>query len=111
ANERLVKLVDEFLDITRIEQGRTKFTFTEQPLSAVVDSAVKELRKRAEDKGLALKWKAPTSEENISIDEEKVRHVVFNFIDNAIKYTENGTIDVAMKPEDNGITFTVNDTG
>ncbi|KKW42959.1 MAG: Sensor protein resE [Candidatus Magasanikbacteria bacterium GW2011_GWA2_56_11] len=95
SNERLVKLVDEFLDITRIEQGRTKFDFAPTDLGALVDSVVKELEKRASDKGLEIAWKKPSCPP-VPMDAEKIRHVVFNFVDNAIKYSERGRITVRV---------------
>ncbi len=110
-NERLVKLVDEFLDITRIEQGRTKFDFSNSDLKILIDSVVKELKERAENKGLKIIWRSELREAEIKMDEEKVRHVVFNFIDNAIKYSETGSIKVFMTKERNGIKVRVVDNG
>ncbi|MEK7644093.1 MAG: ATP-binding protein [Patescibacteria group bacterium] len=110
SNERLVKLVDEFLDITRIEQGRTKFTFRDCDINAVIEGVVKELRDRARDKGIKISWenkKMPT----VKIDDEKIRHVLFNFIDNAIKYSSKGTIRVESEREKDGIRVTVKDNG
>lgn len=110
SNERLVKLVDEFLDITRIEQGRTKFDFKKQSIAAVVASAVAELKDRARQKNLKLQWR-PAPLPPVLIDEEKIRMVVFNFIDNAIKYSEKGAITVAAETEDRGIAVRVADHG
>lgn len=111
SNQRLIKLVDEFLDITRIEQGRTKFDFSPKDLREIVDSAVKELSKRAEQKGLSLEWKKPIKPLIASVDDEKIRHVVFNFIDNAIKYSHKGSIKLEAKEDDGGITVRVFDHG
>ncbi|MSU74894.1 MAG: hypothetical protein EXS55_00030 [Candidatus Magasanikbacteria bacterium] len=110
SNGRLIKLVDEFLDITRIEQGRTKFDFAEHDMAVLIDGVVKELEERAKQRGPRLVWrhiKLPV----IIMDEEKVRHVVFNFIDNAIKYSEHGDITVTVAPEKDGLAVRVNDKG
>lgn len=109
-NDRLVKLVEEFLDISRIEQGRTKFSFAPHAIEDVVDSVLKELAERAKDKGLALDWTRPGIGQS-KMDEEKVRHVVFNFIDNAIKYSETGTIRITAAIEEGGVTVRVKDNG
>jgi len=111
SNEHLVKLVDEFLDITRIEQGRTKFSFDNKNVNDLAAGVVKELSKRAKDKGLKIVFKPTINLEKIQIDEEKIRHVVFNFVDNAIKYSEKGTITVLTEKEEKGITVRVRDNG
>ncbi len=109
-NERLVKLVEEFLDISRIEQGRTKFSFADHAIEDVVDSVIKELFERSKDKKLTLEWKRTEIGQSV-MDEEKIRHVVFNFVDNAIKYSEQGTIRVTATAEEGGIVVRVKDNG
>jgi len=111
SNERLVKLVDEFLDITRIEQGRTKFVFANSPINELITGVVKELSERAVKNGLRIVWKPNTDIGNAYMDEEKVRHVIFNFVDNAIKYTPKGTVEILVEHEDNGVTVRVKDQG
>ncbi len=112
SNERLVKLVDEFLDITRIEQGRTKFSFDTHNMEELITSVIDELRDRGEDKGLKIIWKLQkTGKKNVYMDDEKVRHVIFNFVDNAIKYTPKGKVTVTYNVEKNGMAVRVNDTG
>lgn len=111
SNTRLIKLVDEFLDITRIEQGRTKFYFSLHDMNELVTGVVKELAPRAEKKKMKLIWEPTVKPQMVSIDDDKIRHAVFNFIDNAIKYSEMGDITVQVKNRDKGLVFTVNDEG
>jgi len=111
SNGRLVKLVDEFLDITRIEQGRTKFDCKNLDMNDIIDSAVQELNDRANQKGLKIVWHRPTEPTMAEVDDDKIRHVVFNFIDNAIKYTDKGHVTVEVKAEDNGWSIMVRDHG
>lgn len=111
SNERLIKLVDEFLDVSRIEQGRTKFVFHDNDLVELINSVVTELTTRAKDKGLTLKWKPEAKKLLVNMDDEKVRHVIFNFIDNAIKYTETGEIKVLFDSENEGVNVRVVDQG
>ena len=110
SNEHLIKLVDDFLNISRIEQGRTKYNFADFDLTHLIDGIIFELKKRGEDKGLGIEWleKDPFK---IVGDEEKIRHVIFNFVDNAIKYTEKGIIKVTVEETDGGIKVAVNDHG
>jgi len=111
SNGHLVKLIDQFLDITRIEQGRTKFDFKPQDISVIITSAVDELADRAKQKGLKLVWHKPKEAASATVDEEKFRHVIFNFIDNAIKYTDKGAIAVELKADNGGWATTVSDHG
>ncbi|HLC69561.1 MAG TPA: ATP-binding protein [Patescibacteria group bacterium] len=109
-NEHLVKLVDEFLDISRIEQGRTKYNFESGNICETITSVVEEMKMRAEEKGLAIAWSSCRLPK-VTMDAEKVRHVVFNFIDNAIKYAEAGEVVVETEDEGDGITVRVRDSG
>ncbi|MBT4153659.1 MAG: hypothetical protein HOE53_03340 [Candidatus Magasanikbacteria bacterium] len=111
SNERLVKLVDSFLNISRIEQGRTKYSFETLSMRDLISNVVHELHDRAEGKGLKLIWKMPKTKLMTYMDEEKVRHVIFNFIDNAIKYTPTGKVRVFVTQEHKGMKFSVKDSG
>lgn len=111
SNERLVKLIDEFLDITRIEQGRTKFDFAPCSVKDIIDSVIKEISERAEKKGLALKKDIKSAVPQISADAEKIRHIIFNFVDNAIKYSEKGAITISLQAEQKGLAVRVIDEG
>ncbi len=111
SNERLVKLVDSCLNISRIEQGRTKYTFETLSMTALIANVVHELHDRATNKGLKIVWKMPKGKLMTYMDEEKIRHVIFNFIDNAIKYTMKGTVQVIVRKDSKGIFFAVKDSG
>jgi len=111
SNERLVKLVDEFLDISRIEQGRTKYQFESVDVCKLVNSVISEIAPRAEIKNLSIVFESSLKICNIVADEEKIRHVVFNFVDNATKYTQEGGITIKLEHEKKGISLRVQDTG
>ena len=110
SNEHLIKLVDDFLNISRIEQGRTKYNFSNFDLSHTVDCIVDELKMKIQDKKVNLRWSSDVSID-IKADEEKIRHVIYNFIDNAIKYSEKGTIKVMVDRETDGYAVMVDDDG
>ncbi len=111
SNERLVKLVDEFLDITRIEQERTKFNFEKLDLKDTIASVLKELSQKSKSKRLVVQTDILPKDTVVDMDEEKIRHVVFNFVDNAIKYSDKGTIKVSVNEEDSGFCLRVKDQG
>jgi len=108
---RLVKLVDDFLNITRIEQGRTRYDFIREDITKIIWSVVHELKDRAEQKGLKLIQSDTKKIPLVRMDEEKIRHVIFNFVDNAIKYSLKGNIVVQCAFENGVLTVRVKDHG
>jgi len=110
-NEHLVKLVDEFLDITHIEQGKINYNFKFENICEITDSAIHDLTDRASQKGLEISWACPREKKKVFCDREKIYNVVFNFLDNAIKYTEDGKIKISLENEKNGVSFKVRDEG
>ncbi len=110
-NEHLVKLVDEFLDISRIEQDRTKYEFNTVNICGLIDSAMNDLKIKAEQKKMKIKWACPKEIKNIYCDKEKIHHVIFNFIDNAVKYSDKGIIKVMFAEEEGGVAVRVTDQG
>lgn len=110
SNMRLVKLVDNFLDITRLEQGRTKYDFVEKDVNELIREVIKDLDERAKQKGITLEW-TPINLPKVFIDEEKIRNVIYNFVDNAIKYSESGQIKIISYKEKEGIGLRVEDCG
>jgi two-component system sensor histidine kinase VicK len=80
-------------------------------VSLVTDSVVNELEDRAANKDLKLEWQRPTESMHTKMDEEKIRNVIFNFVDNAIKYSDGGTIRINAQVKSNRIYVTVRDEG
>lgn len=112
ANERLIKMIDNFLDISRIEQGRTKYDFKVEDLSTIITEAADELKPRAAEKDITLIWTPDKKLKSLAnLDHEKVRHVVYNFIDNAIKYSEKGAVTVKLEKDGKGWAVHVTDNG
>ncbi len=78
----------------------------------MVADVYENLKQNAEDKGLYLKFIKPkTKLPTVKMDTEKIRQIVINFIDNAIKYTKKGGITVSVNKKDNNIECRVKDTG
>ncbi|MFC1613256.1 ATP-binding protein [Patescibacteria group bacterium] len=97
SSKRLADLVNNLLDISRIESGRTKFNLKEQKLQDIANTVVEELRPAAEQKKIKLVYKAHKNLPNVAVDEEKIRQVMLNFVDNSIKYTDKGVVKISMK--------------
>lgn len=110
-NERLIKLVADLLDLSHMEGGKMKFEFGRVDLVEIVQSVVEELSLAAQKKKLELKLIKPAENFWVRADAEKLRQVIMNLIDNAVKYTQTGRVEVALAKKDSEILFSVKDTG
>jgi len=112
SNERLINLVENLLNISRIESGRLQFNLTEVRLEKVVASVVEELTNFVKRKDLYLNFTKPEPPlPNLKLDEEKIRQVMLNLVDNAIKYTSKGGVTVDLELVGKTVRFCVADTG
>ncbi|MFW5845404.1 MAG: ATP-binding protein, partial [Planctomycetota bacterium] len=113
----LVHVIDDILDLSRIEHGR--ITLQERPFDpmALVDGVLESLAATARAKGLVMSSGcAPQVPVRVLGDEDRVRQVLANLVGNAIKYTEAGSVHVVLDagPEQDGVVrlaLAVHDTG
>lgn len=112
SGERLIQLVENLLNISRIESGRLQFNYEEVQLEDMIGGVVEELSGYAKKRGLKLEYKKPEKAfPKLNIDEEKIRQVAMNLIDNSIKYTKKGSVTVSLKKIGQIIRFCVSDSG
>lgn len=112
ASQRLIRMVNLFLNITRIEAGRFKLNLEKVDLVQVIQDQIKTLRPTVAKKNLKLEFKTPTEKiPLLNVDQDKIKDVVLNLVDNAIKYTEKGGITVSIEKRDNAVLTSVKDTG
>lgn len=115
SNERLIRLVNSLLDISRLELGRMEFEFEKVDIEEMLENIVDEFHIAARKKGLKLVFEHPKEKlPEITIDALKMRQVFLNLVDNAIKYTYEGEIIVKAELKDHGnerIRVSVSDTG
>ncbi len=98
ANQRLIKLVNDLLSLSRIESGKIEIKLEKASLQKITSNLVEGLKTQAHDKNIYLRFdKLKTSLPNILIDEAKIKEIISNLIDNAIKYTTEGGITVTLK--------------
>lgn len=112
SSNNLTMVVEDLLNVTKIEAGGMKYEMAPFDLSQVVKDEAKDLSVTAEKKGLKLNFES--DEKNPCIvngDKEKIRQVVINFIDNSIKYTKEGSINISVKNKEGKVIFAVKDTG
>lgn len=109
-SQRLIRLVNNLLNISRIEGGRLKFEIKEFSLSAVINLVVEALATQAREKKIDLVFDAP-KELILKSDEDKVRELLVNLIGNAIKFTDQGRVAVTAWKQGKLIIAAVEDTG
>jgi signal transduction histidine kinase len=98
SNERLIRLVNDLLNVSRIESGKIEMKWEQGSVEEIIKSVVEELRIKTKEKNVELVFEEPESSlPLIRIDKEKIRNVVLNVIDNAIRYTPQGNIVVNAK--------------
>jgi signal transduction histidine kinase len=111
-SERMVRLIGDFLNVSRLQTG--KFVIDKRPvdLGKLVARELEGLGPNAAARGLKFVYKRPKSVPLLNLDENKIQQVIMNFADNAIYYSkENATITVALKSTKEWVEFTVKDTG
>jgi len=112
ASDRLSRLINVFLNVSRIESGRFDLNRKDVDLIQLVGEAVSELKPTAEKKQLALVFHKPKELlPHLNIDRDKIKDVLINLIDNAIKYTPAGKVEVALSRAESQLKVAVKDTG
>jgi signal transduction histidine kinase len=111
STERLITLVNDLLDMSSMESGKMQYSFAEFDFVGLVDSVAAEFIDPAKDKGVTLIWRKPTQPIIIKCDERKMRQVVFNLVDNALKYTQKGFVEIKLSKEASAVEFSVKDSG
>ncbi|GMX58486.1 MAG: hypothetical protein MCSN_1400 [Candidatus Microsyncoccus archaeolyticus] len=110
STERLNTLVEDLLDVSRIEQGRLKMSIQPMNIWPIVEDTVKELKIQADAKGLALTCSLEGTD-FINADKDRLKQVLINIIGNSIKYTPSGSVEVKAINRDKKIAIFIKDTG
>src|SRR6516165_7701161 len=112
SGQHLLSLINDILDLSKIEAGRMELELTDFDLPTVIENALMLVRERAGRRSIALHTNIDSRLGPIQADERKVRQVVLNLLSNAIKFTpEGGRIDVGAVPKDGFVEVSVSDTG
>ena len=113
STQDLVVVVGDYLDVSRIEQGRMKYDFTDFDMKELVATTITELRPNIARAKLEISFDYDsTGIFMVNADQGKIRQVVGNLLDNSIKYTPKGSIHVWLqKTLENKILISISDTG
>ena len=117
SSERLALMITDFLNVSKIEQGSMTYTFVPLDLKKMMVDLVQDFHIAAGEKKLDVETDIPDGEKfNVVADEGKIRQIISNLLDNAIKYTPEGSVRVSLKKEpthgeDGMILLQIKDTG
>jgi len=110
--DRLQGMVDDFLDLSRIESGRVELYPLPTKVSSLLMGAVDECRGEADAKGVTLSAQVSLHEWSVLADHDRVRHVFSNLIGNALRHTpKGGSVTLDAEVVDGSVRFSVADTG
>jgi signal transduction histidine kinase len=112
STERLGDLIEDLLNVSRIEQGRLKIETKESDIQPIIEEVVKEMSIQAKQKNLDLIFEINNNiKDSIKIDEDRFKQVLINIIGNSIKYTNEGSIEIKALNKNDKLVITIKDTG
>jgi GAF domain-containing protein len=112
SGRHLLALINDILDLSKIEAGRMELDAADFDLAKAVAHAASLVRERAERRGIALSTHCDDGIGMINGDERKVKQVLLNLLSNALKFTpEGGRVDIGMRRVNGSVEVSVSDTG
>jgi signal transduction histidine kinase len=112
SGRHLLALINDILDLSKIEAGKMELQVTTFALSDVLENAVALARERATRQGISLRLEVDPSAGAIAADERKIKQVLFNLLTNALKFTaRSGHVDVTARGDGDEVHVSVSDDG
>jgi two-component system sensor histidine kinase ResE len=109
---RLIGIVNDFLDVAAIEQGKISMNPESFSLKPVVDEVCRELEQLCADKGIGLVCDSSVEQAPaVNADRQRIKQVIINLVGNATKFTDEGSIAIAATSDEQFVHITVTDTG
>ncbi len=111
-SDRIHTMINDLLDLTRIEQGRVQLDLEPLPVAELVEEVVSRFQSQAQARGVTLMSEVEEGGITVMVDRDRIEHVFDNLILNAIQHTgRDGTIRVTAKADGDRAQFVVRDTG
>jgi PAS domain S-box-containing protein len=111
-SERLVRLINDILDIDKIELGKMKFDLQTQPLLPLVRQAIEANRSYAREFGVEIALVGNESDASVHVDADRLNQAITNLLSNAAKFSPSGTtVEVTIKRRDDKLRLAIADHG
>lgn len=111
STERLINLVNDLLDVSRIEEGRLKLVLSNFDINQGITEVINLLNPMAQQKGIYLEFQSQPNSPHVQGDPDKLEEILNNLIGNSIKFTDNGGVTVSYKQMEGLMLVYVSDTG
>jgi signal transduction histidine kinase len=112
SGRHLLSLINDILDLSKIEAGRMELELSEFHMPAALKNAMTLVRERAQTHGIALKLRVDPKLGDIRADERKFKQIVLNLLSNAVKFTpDGGRVEVNARMNGGSVKVSVKDTG
>jgi signal transduction histidine kinase len=111
AGQLLLRLINDVLDLAKVEAGRLELFYETFPIAQTVREAVTALRGAAEKKGITIQLNLPPDLGLITADQIRLKQILFNLLSNAVKFTDHGGVRVTAAIEDSQLHLAIADTG
>jgi signal transduction histidine kinase/CheY-like chemotaxis protein/putative methionine-R-sulfoxide reductase with GAF domain len=111
SGQHLLGLINDILDISKIEAGKMELNFADVDLAEVVEGVMSTAIALVKDKSVDLQQFVPDDLPSITADERRIRQVLLNLVSNAAKFTEEGYVRVEAERQDSKVLVSVSDTG
>jgi signal transduction histidine kinase/ActR/RegA family two-component response regulator len=113
SSTRLIDIVNDFLDVSRLEQGKVTYLYEEVALDEIVEQVMYEMNALLQEKHLSLEFDNKTLGvlPKVWSDKNRLKQIVYNLIGNAAKFTDKGSISIEAKVEGSLLKVYVIDTG
>ncbi len=109
---RLIKLVSNIIDITKIDSGFYPLEFKKMNIVSIVENVTMSIEEYANNKGIQLQFDTDTEEAIVSCDSDAIERIMLNLLSNSIKFTNNGDcVNVTIKSGQESVMIEVEDTG
>jgi signal transduction histidine kinase len=109
--ERLTRIINDLLDISKIEAGRIELKKDIIDIGDLIGQVVFSFGPKAKEKGLELRMNIPREKVEIYADKDKITQVLTNLIGNALKFSEKGYAEVSLRELEDKLECAVSDTG
>ena len=112
SGQHLLNLINDILDLSKVEAGRMELQVSVFPLAEVVENSLSMVRERATRQGVALLTHVDPSVGLLDADERKIKQILFNLLSNAVKFTpDGGQVTLAARTVGDTVEIAVADTG